>query len=173
MLDVDYDVDFTQTWQCLEKAYNEGKVKAIGISNFNIKQLQRLLDNCKIRPHVHQIECHIYFQNKEVVEFCRKNAIQITAFAPLATPRKCPTDYLLAQNKKVKVLSAKYAKSWAQISNKFLIQQAIIPICSAENEKQLIENLNCNTFELNENDMNDLKRLDKNRRIYIFDYAPG
>lgn len=65
------DVDFVDTWKCLENLYKKGKVKSIGVSNFNIDQLKRLLKHCEIPPMVNQIEVHVFFQNKELVEFCK------------------------------------------------------------------------------------------------------
>lgn len=157
----------------MEKLYKQGKVKAIGISNFNIYQLGRILDSCEIKPMVHQIEVHLYFQNQELVKFCKRNQIQVSAFAPLATPRNCPPDYLLEHNETVRKLASKYGKSWAQISLRFLQQNGIIPVVAPENEHQMNEDVSCDTFDLSEIEMHELSRLDKQKRIYIFDYAPG
>ncbi len=60
-----------------------GKVKSIGLSNFNIEQVKDILNNCKIKPAVNQVEIHPYFQNDEVVEFCQKNDIQLIAYSPM------------------------------------------------------------------------------------------
>ena len=67
----------------MEDLVAEGKVKSIGVSNFNISQLEDVLKNCKIKPAVNQIELHPYLQNDELVEFCQKNDIVVTAYAPL------------------------------------------------------------------------------------------
>lgn len=69
----------------LEKLVEEGKTKTIGVSNFNQKQIERLLNHCKIPPAVLQIELHAYFQQKEMVDFCRKNHIVVTAYSPLGS----------------------------------------------------------------------------------------
>lgn len=70
----------------MEKLVDQGLAKSIGISNFNIKQIQRILDNARIRPANLQVELHIYYQTKELVEFCKKNNIVVTAYAPLGSP---------------------------------------------------------------------------------------
>lgn len=70
----------------MERALNEGKAKAIGVSNFNRKQIQRLLDNSRIKPMSLQVELHAYHQQKELVEFCKANDIQVTGYSPLGSP---------------------------------------------------------------------------------------
>jgi diketogulonate reductase-like aldo/keto reductase len=69
--------------KALEQLYKEGKVKSIGVSNFNIQQLQDVLDNCEIKPVNNQIEINLYLQQHELVEFCQKNDIVLSAYAPL------------------------------------------------------------------------------------------
>lgn len=161
------------TWKCLEKIYKDGKVKSIGVSNFNIKQLQRILDNCEIKPMVHQIEVHVFFQNVELIKFCKEKKIQVSSFAALASPKKCPSDYLLENNETIKELCKKYSKTWTQICLRFLIQQDIVVIPGADNEIQLKENLDCNTFSLNDEDMIKLTKLNKKRRIFTHNYEKG
>lgn len=166
-------MDYLITWKSMERIYRERKVKAIGVSNFNKEQMERLLNNCEIKPMVNQIEVHLYFQNKELVKYCQDNQVQVLAFAPLATPRHCLPDYKLAENEIVQKIAKKYKRTWAQICLRFLTQQNILPVVAADNEKQMNENINCNTFDLEESDMIELKQLDKKKRIYIFDYAKG
>lgn len=72
--------------QEMEKLVDQGLAKAIGLSNFNTKQIQRILDNARIPPANLQVELHVYHQQKELVEFCRKNNIVVTAYAPLGSP---------------------------------------------------------------------------------------
>ena len=67
----------------MEELYRAGKVKSIGVSNFNIEQLKDVMANCSIKPVVNQVEVHPYFQNDELIEFCQKNDIVVTAYAPL------------------------------------------------------------------------------------------
>lgn len=70
----------------MEKLVDQGLAKSIGISNFNIKQIQRILDNARIRPANLQVELHIYHQQKELVQFCNANNIVVTAYAPIGSP---------------------------------------------------------------------------------------
>lgn len=70
----------------MEKIVETGKAKSIGVSNFNIKQVDRILKNCKIPPATNQVELHIYLQQPELVEFLQKNNVTVTAYSPLGTP---------------------------------------------------------------------------------------
>ena len=70
----------------MEQLVHAGKVKSIGVSNFNIEQLQDVFNNCTIRPVTNQVEVHPYFQNDELIDFCQKNDIVVTAYAPLGAP---------------------------------------------------------------------------------------
>src|SRR5699024_6350167 len=74
---------YVETYQALEKLYAEGKVKAIGVSNFHIHHLERLMKECKTTPVVNQVECHPYLQQKELKEFCKKHDIYIECWSPL------------------------------------------------------------------------------------------
>lgn len=83
---LDTSTDHVAIWKEMEKQVIAGHAKAIGVSNFNIKQMQRILDNAKIPIANNQVELHIYHQQKELVEFCKKNNIIVTAYAPLGSP---------------------------------------------------------------------------------------
>lgn len=173
VLIADNETDFVDTWRRLEELHKRGKVKAIGVSNFNANQLQRILDSCEIRPMVNQVEAHVYFQNKELIAFCQKNQIQVSAFAPLATPLFCPPDYLLAENETIRKLSKKHGKTWAQIALRFLTQQAVAVVPAADDRTQLLENLDCNSFELSDEEMRLVGELNKRKRIYVHAYVNG
>lgn len=83
---VDPSTDHIAIWKEMEKQAEAGRTRAIGISNFNIRQIQRILHNAKIPPANLQVELHVYHQQNELVEFCRKNGIVVTAYAPLGSP---------------------------------------------------------------------------------------
>lgn len=82
------NVDYVRTWQAMENLVKEGFCKSIGIANFNIKQIKRLLENCTIVPQVLQIEHHPYLRQKELTDFCEAEKIAITAYAPLGSPNR-------------------------------------------------------------------------------------
>lgn len=80
---IESEFHYIETWKAMEDLLQQGKVKSIGISNFNIEQTKEILDNCKIRPVCNQVEVNPYFQNRELVDFCHKENIRIVAYAPL------------------------------------------------------------------------------------------
>nr|CAH7735954.1 unnamed protein product [Callosobruchus chinensis] len=112
------DVDYVDTWKAMENVYNKGLVKTIGISNFNKKQVTRLLENAKVVPAVNQIECHPYLNQKKLTEFCKSKGIHIVGFSPLATPDRPwakPTDPVLTEEPIIKGIAGKHGKTPAQV----------------------------------------------------------
>ena len=81
----DNGVDFMETWSQFEKLYHRGIVKAIGVSNFNVEQLERLLRECLVKPAVNQIESHPHFNNEDLIRFCEENHIHVTGECALRT----------------------------------------------------------------------------------------
>ncbi|KHJ49400.1 oxidoreductase, aldo/keto reductase family protein [Trichuris suis] len=79
-------VDHLETWKGMEDVLNKGLTRAIGLSNFSIPQMQRILDNCSVKPHNIQVECHLYWPQFELHDFCKKHNISFTAYAPLGSP---------------------------------------------------------------------------------------
>ena len=77
-------IDYLETWRGMEECYKQGLTKAIGLSNFNSKQITRILENCTVKPANLQIECHPYLNNNKLVEFCQIRGITVMAYAPLA-----------------------------------------------------------------------------------------
>lgn len=82
------DVDFVDTWKSMEQAVDKGLAKSIGISNFNAAQTQRILDSCRIKPVINQIECHPYLTQQKLAEFLKKNDMLVTAYSPLGSPNR-------------------------------------------------------------------------------------
>ena len=97
----------------MEEAYEEGKIKAIGVSNFNVMQLKNIMENSKIMPMVNQIRYFIGSTNDEIVSFCKENNILVEAYSPLATGR-------LLNNKEIENIALKYNKTLPQIAIRFV-----------------------------------------------------
>uniref|UniRef100_A0A915DSQ5 NADP-dependent oxidoreductase domain-containing protein n=1 Tax=Ditylenchus dipsaci TaxID=166011 RepID=A0A915DSQ5_9BILA len=133
------DADYLDTWKAMEQKVKEGKIRSIGLSNFGIKQIQRVIDNCQIKPAALQVECHPYFQQNELVEFCNKNSIAVTAYSPLATLPCLSTSPLI------------------QISSQILIQKGICVIPKSVSESRIKENKNIWDFTLTEEEMTKMK----------------
>ena len=145
----------------MEKAYKEGKVKAIGLSNFNKEQIQEILNICEIKPTVLQTELHPYFQEKELKEFLDKNGIVIQAWYPLGHG-----DSSLLEETLFKKLGEKYKKSSAQIILRWHIQAGNIVIPGSKNPAHIKENFDLFDFELTDEEMKNIAALNKDKRYY-------
>lgn len=145
----------------MEKAYKEGKVKAIGLSNFNKEQIQEILDKCEVKPAVLQTEVHPYDQEKELKEFLAKSDIVIQAWYPLGHG-----DAALLQEPVFVKLGEKYKKSPAQIILRWHIQDGNIVIPGSKNPDHIRDNFDLFDFALTEDEIAEIRALDQNKRYY-------
>lgn len=145
----------------MEKAYKAGKVKAIGLSNFNQEQTQEILDICEIKPAVLQTEVHPYSQKKDLKEFLEKEDIIIQAWYPLGHGDKA-----LMKEPLFSELGKKYSKTNAQIILRWHIQDGNIVIPGSKNPAHIKDNFNLFDFILTEEEMVEISAMDKNKRYY-------
>ena len=148
-------------YQLMEKAYKEGKVKAIGLSNFNTKQIQEILDLCEVKPAVLQTEVHPYSQEKELKAFLSDEGIVIQAWYPLGHG-----DKFLIQEPLFAQLGKKYGKSNAQIILRWHIQSGNIVIPGSKNPEHIKANLYLFDFALTDQEMAEINAMDKKQRYY-------
>ena len=148
-------------YQLMEKAYKEGKVKAIGLSNFNPRQIQEILDACEVKPAVLQTEVHPYSQEKELKAFLSDEGIVIQAWYPLGHGDKS-----LIQEPLFAQLGKKYGKSNAQIILRWHIQSGNIVIPGSKNPEHIKSNLDLFDFALTEEEMAEINAMDKKQRYY-------
>ncbi len=153
--------NYVAGYRLMEKAYKEGKVKAIGLSNFNEEQIQEILDICEVKPAVLQTEVHPYDQEKELKEFLAKADIVIQAWYPLGHG-----DAALLQEPVFAKLGEKYKKSPAQIILRWHIQDGNIVIPGSKNPDHIRDNFNLFDFALTEEEMAEISTLDQNKRYY-------
>uniref|UniRef100_A0A914Y3T6 NADP-dependent oxidoreductase domain-containing protein n=1 Tax=Panagrolaimus superbus TaxID=310955 RepID=A0A914Y3T6_9BILA len=161
---VEEAVDHLETWKAMENLNKAGKVRSIGLSNFNKEQIQRICDNAEIPPDNLQVECHILFPQNELFDFCKSKGISFTAYAPLGSPSRqnflpnteWPEGDVL-HHPNVMEISKKYGKTPAQILLRQLIQRGISAIPKSVTPSRIIENINIFDFEL---DFNDIKALE-------------
>ncbi len=165
-LDVDYiDLmllhqpagNYVNGYKLLEKAYKEGKVKALGLSNFNEKQIKEILDMCEVKPTIIQVESHPYYPQDKLREFLSDYDIKLQAWFPLGHG-----DKTLIEQPIFEELSKKYNKSKVQIILRWHIQIGNIVIPGAKSKEHIIDNINIFDFELTDEEMNEIKKLDKN-----------
>lgn len=153
--------NYVAGYRLMEKAYKEGKVKAIGLSNFTKEQIQEILDICEVKPAVLQTEVHPYFQEQELKEFLAKEDIKIQAWYPLGHG-----DAALLNDEVIVELGKKYQKSTAQIILRWHIQTGNIVIPGSKNPEHIKANFDLFDFALTEEEMKKIDELDKNVRYY-------
>ena len=153
--------DYISAYKDMEIAYDQGKVKSIGLSNFQEKHIKEILKICKIKPCINQIELHPYGQRKEIVKLCQENNIKIEAWYPIAHG-----DTKLINNELFSKLAKKYNKTNVQIILRWHIQKGFIIFPRTKKENHLKENINIFDFELSNDEMKLIDSLDKNE-IYI------
>lgn len=135
-----------QTWRALEELYIEGKVKAIGVSNFLPNHLEALLEGVKVVPMVNQIEYHPGFMQAESVAFCKAHNILVEAWSPLGTGNVLNNETLI-------MMAQKYSKTVAQICIRWVLQHGLLPLPKSITESRIIENTEVFDFEIKDEDM--------------------
>jgi len=169
------EMPISVTWQAMEKGRKAGLTRRIGVSNFNIHKLQRLIDNADIKPEVNQIELHPYFQQNYTVEFCHKNQILLTAYSPLGSRYLVHSDTSLTREKLIMEIAEKHACSPAQVLLAWGMQRGIAVIPKSVNPLRIQENFKSLNVKLNEEDVLQINLLDRNQRIAtgLFCVMPG
>jgi diketogulonate reductase-like aldo/keto reductase len=147
-----------ETWQAMEELYKSGKAKAIGVSNYTIQHLEEMKTYMHIPPAVNQVEFHPFLYQKELLEYCKKQAIVLEAYSPLAKGRKL-------DDERVGALAKKYSKSNAQILIRWNLQHGTVVIPKSTHQERIQENSNVFDFELTQEDMKKLDDLHTNEHI--------
>lgn len=153
--------NYVAGYRQMEKAYKEGKVKSIGLSNFNQEQIEEILDLCEVKPAVLQTEVHPYFQEQELKSFLSKEGMVIQAWYPLGHGDKA-----LLEEPLFTELGKKYGKTNAQIILRWHIQDGNIVIPGSKNPAHIKDNFDLFDFSLTEEEMAKIAALDKNTRYY-------
>lgn len=148
---------YKETWRAFEKLYKEGRVRAIGVSNFQIHHLEDLMSTSEIKPMVNQVECHPHLTQKDLLAYCQKHGIQMEAWSPLKQGQLLnePTLVEIAQ---------KYQKSVAQVILRWDLQNGVVIIPKSIKEHRIIENADIFDFELSKEDMERIDSLNQDSR---------
>ncbi|MBK5462193.1 aldo/keto reductase [Peribacillus butanolivorans] len=149
---------YKEAWKALETLYKEGKVKAIGVSNFQIHHLKDVIKDAEVKPMVNQVECHPRLTQKEVQAFCKEQGIQLEAWSPLMQGE-------LLDNEVLQEIATKHGKSVAQVILRWDLQNGIVTIPKSTKEHRIVENSSVFDFELTEEDMNRISELNQNHRV--------
>ena len=148
-------------YRLLEKAYKEGKIKAIGISNFHDEKLERLLAECEIKPHVIQLEEHPYFSDNKTLAMLAPHGVKLMAWYPLGHG-----DAGLLKEPVFAALAGKYGKTTAQIILRWHVQNGTSVIPGSTNPDHIRENADIFDFCLTDEEMASIKALNKDERFY-------
>jgi diketogulonate reductase-like aldo/keto reductase len=143
---------------CHGSVYKEGRVKAIGVSNFQVHHLEDLMKDAEIKPMVNQVEYHPLLTQKEVHSFCQKLGIQLEAWSPLM---QCQ----LLDNPVLKEIANKYNKTIAQVILRWDLQNRIVTIPKSTKEHRIIENADIFDFELSKIDIEKINGLNQDQRV--------
>lgn len=135
-----------ETWKALEDLYLDKKIRAIGVCNFMEKHMRELLNCCRIKPMINQVENHPGFYQKNIADFCQKEGIQMEAWGPLGTGE-------ILNNKNIVDIAEKMGKTPAQICLRWNLQHNFIVIPKSSDSKRMIENMNIFDFTISEEDM--------------------
>jgi len=149
---------YKEAWRALETLYKEGRVKAIGVSNFQVHHLQDLIKDAEIKPMINQVESHPRLTQKELKSFCKEYNIQVVAWAPLMQGQ-------LLSNEALQQIANKYEKSVAQIILRWHLQNGVITIPKSTKAHRIVENADVFDFQLTKVDMEYIDGLNQNHRV--------
>lgn len=160
--------DYYGAWHALEDLYEEGKLRAIGVSNFYPDRLVDICSFAKIRPMVNQVETHPLNQQTEAQKWMDKYGVQIEAWAPFGEGQGG-----LFQNEALAAIGAKYGKSTAQVMLRWHIQRGVVVIPKSTHYERMVENFNVFDFTLTDEDMAAIATLDKKQSSFFSHYDPN
>lgn len=159
--------DYYGAYQAMEEAYKEGKVRAIGVSNFYPDRYLDIFHFSEIKPAVNQVETHVFQQQKVAKKYMEKHGTQIMSWGPFAEGKN---DYF--QNPVLKEIGAQYGKSVAQVALRFLLQSDVVVIPKSTHENRMKENFDVFDFALTEEDMKKIQTLDTGKSLFFSHYDP-
>ncbi|XP_038130432.1 aldo-keto reductase family 1 member D1-like [Cyprinodon tularosa] len=169
--DIYYKSDLCATWEAMEACKDAGLVKSLGVSNFNKRQLELILNKpgLKHKPVSNQVECHPYFTQPKLLQYCREKDIVIVGYSPLGTSRdaswvnlKCPP---LLEDEVLVTIAKKYKKTTAQVCLRFNMQRGVVVIPKSFTPERIKENFDIFDFSLSDDEMKAIEGLNKNIRF--------
>lgn len=149
---------YLETWRALEKLYKDGKVKSIGVSNFHVHHLEKLLANSEVKPVVNQIELHPLLTQVEIRDYCAKHEIKVESWSPLGRGN-------LLEEPTINHIAKKHGKSSAQVLIRWHLQHDLVVIPKSITPSRIKENAQVFDFSLSLNEMNQIDALNKNERF--------
>ncbi|WP_273852675.1 aldo/keto reductase [Guptibacillus spartinae] len=149
---------YKETWKAMEKLYNDGRVRAIGVSNFHPHHLEDLMKDAEIKPMVNQVEFHPLLNQKELRTYCKQHSIQMEAWSPLAQGK-------LLDHEVVKEIAEQHGKSTAQVIIRWDLEHEVVTIPKSSNPERIKQNFDVFDFELTPDNIRALDELNENERM--------
>jgi len=146
-----YYAENKEVWKAMEEAYKENKIRAIGVSNFSIDDIEHLMEDAEISPQVNQVKYHVGHTDPELVQFCKQHNILVEGYSPNATGQ-------LLDNKDIQKVADKYNKSVPQIGIRYLLEKGILPLPKSVHSEYIIQNADVD-FEMKQEDISYLDTL--------------
>ncbi|NDC22055.1 aldo/keto reductase [bacterium] len=146
-----------KAWQALENIQAEGKALNIGVSNYMIHHLEDMKKYAKITPQINQVEMHVFLQQPDLVRYCQDNGIVVEAYSPIAHGKEMDDPV-------IKKIAIKHNKTYAQIMIRWCIEKGFVVIPKSSTPSRVIQNIDVFDFELDKDDLVEIKKLDKNLR---------
>ncbi|HET9721938.1 MAG TPA: aldo/keto reductase [Candidatus Saccharimonadales bacterium] len=144
-------------WRRMEEIYQSGKAKSIGVSNYTVKHLEELVRECRVKPAVNQVELHVFLQQPELVDYCKKHEIVVEAYSPLAHGHRIDDPVLTK-------IAKKHGKTNAQIMLRWCIDYGVVTLPKSVHKDRIEENIDIFNFKLDEQDMKQISDLEDDFR---------
>ncbi|ELP86406.1 aldose reductase, putative [Entamoeba invadens IP1] len=160
------EVPIEETWGEMEKLVEMGLVKTIGVSNFTIPQLEKLLSIAKIKPAVNQVEFGVFLQQPKLMEYCKEHNIHVTSYSPLGNNGNADRNQVenIFDNSVLKEIAQKHKKTVAQVVLRFIVQCGHSALPKSVHAERIIQNINIFDFILSDEEMEKIKKLDRYER---------
>lgn len=166
-------LDLKGVWLEMEKLKARGLTRAIGVSNFGVKRLQELFSLTGSFPAVNQVELHPLFQQRKLLDYCKRKGIHVTAYSPFGAPGQMYSDpnHTVLENPVLKEIAAKHGKSTAQISLRWIIEQGASVVGKSYNEKRLAQNADIFSWSLDEEDLEKIRCITIQKKFVSNDFV--
>lgn len=166
------DIPIEETWKAMEALVDKGLCKAIGVSNFSTKNIERVLKCARIKPAMNQIEAHPYLQQPQLKSFCESHGICITAFAPLASPErpagiKKATDPVLLEDETLAGIAKSVGRAPAEVLLAWAVQRGTVVIPKSVTPARIVKNLAAACEPLPQEAMQKLEKMDRHLRLFV------
>jgi diketogulonate reductase-like aldo/keto reductase len=154
--------DVYGAWRAMQELHREGRIKAIGVSNFHPDRVMDLIAHNEVKPAVNQIETHVFHQQTAAQQFLQEQNVQMESWAPFAEGRNN-----MFQNEVLKAIGGKYGKSVAQVIVRWLTQRGVVAIPKSVRKERIIENFNVFDFQLSAEDLAEIAKLDTGKSAFF------